>query len=231
MPTNDEALDLFRTELVAFCKEFLAHPYLCYTEHGQHCRFATRLYQAIPAGERYQILGGLRMCRVQKEYPTHRDLSRSRRQHWDVSLIAKSAELPRCRFPYDHLPLAAVVEFGLNCKLNHLRDDIQRLSHPDSNVHQGFAAHLFRLSEARERPSARDWSPRSRQLHATDVIKPLLDKTTIEVYLGVSDPTNTNPSGLWRITGSEIVTLTPPGLPPEAVSLPADQTGKIPLDS
>jgi len=99
MPTNDEAANLTRTELVAFCKEFLDYPYLCYTEHGQHCRFAARLYEVIPAGERYQTLGGHRMCRVQKEYPTHMHLGKSRRPHWDMSLIAKAAEPPRCQWP------------------------------------------------------------------------------------------------------------------------------------
>jgi len=123
---------------------------------------------------------------------------------------------------YDHLPLATVVEFGLNCDLGHLQDDIQRLSHPGSNMHQGFAAHLFRLSESQGRPSARDWSPHSRRFHAADVIQPLLAGTTIEVYLGVFDPTNMNPTGLWRITASEIVTLAPAGLSPEAASLPED---------
>lgn len=231
MPTNDEAVNLTRKELVAFCEEFLRHPYLCYTEHGQHCRFASYLYKAIPAGERYQALGGLRMCRVQKEYPTHRDLSKSRRQHWDVSLIAKADELPQCPWPYDHFPLATVVEFGLNCDLDHLQDDIQRLAHPDSNVFKGFIAHLFRLSATRERPSARDWSPHSGRLHAIDAIQPLLLGTTVEVYLGVFDPTNTTPTGLWRITASEIVTLAPAGLPPEAASLPENRIENSSLDS
>lgn len=223
MPTNYDDVTLIRNELVAFCKEFLNHPYLCYTEHGQHCRFASHLYQAIPAAERYQTLGGFRMCRVQKEYPTHRDLSKSRRQHWDVSLIAKADELPRCQWPCDHIPLAAVVEFGLNCNLDHLQDDIQRLAHSDSNVFHGFAAHLFRLSAMRDRLSARDWSPHSQRLHAIDAIQPLLVGTTVEVYLGVFDPTNTNPTGLWRITASEIVTLAPEGLPPEAAILPENR--------
>jgi len=89
-------------------------------------------------------------------------------------------------------------------------------------MHQGFAAHLFRLSESQGRPSARDWSPHSRRFHAADVIQPLLAGTTIEVYLGVFDPTNMNPTGLWRITASEIVTLAPAGLSPEAASLPED---------
>ncbi len=230
MPTNDEATNLTRKELIAFCEEFLEHPYLCYTEHGQHCRFASRLYQAIPVGERYQTIGGLRMCRVQKEYPTHKDLSKPRRQHWDVSLIAKADEPPHCP-AYDHLPLATVVEFGLNCDLDHLKDDIKRLAHPDSNVLQAFVAHLFRLSAPRERPSARDLSPHSGRLHATDVIQPLLLGTTVEDYLGVFDRTNTKPTGLWRITASDIVTLAPAGLPPEAASLPENQTEDSSLDS
>lgn len=209
MPTNDEAVNLTRRELVAFCKEFLKHPYLCYTEHGQHCRFASRLYQAMPADQRYQTLGGLRMCRVQKEYPTHRDLSKSRRQHWDVSLIAKAEELPQCRWPYDHLPLATVVEFGLNSNLDHLQDDVQRLAHTYSNVAQGFVAHLFRLSETQKRLSARDCSPHSRRLHTAQAIKPLLKGKKVEVYLAVFDPTNKNPTGLWRITADDVVTLAP----------------------
>ncbi len=195
------------------------HSYLCYTEHGQHYRFASRLYQAIPEDERYQTIGGIRICRVQKEYPTHKDLSKSRRQHWDVSLIAKANELPLFQHPCDHFPLATVVEFGLNSDLKHLQNDIKRLAHADSNVHKGFAAHLFRLSAVNERPSARDWSPRSGRLHATDAIQPLLRGTTVEVYLGVFDSTNTIQTGLWRITANEIVTLAPVGLPTDAASL------------
>ncbi len=224
MPTIDVAVDLTRREVVAFCKEFLNEPYLCYTEHGQHARFACRLYHAICEEERYQIVGGHRMCRVQKEYPTNMHLDRSRRQHWDVSLIARLPETSEGPVHYDHLPLATVVEFGLNCPQVHLKDDIERLSHPESNVHQGFIAHLYRLSVAKSRPTRRDLSPRSKKLQAADAIQPLLARTNIEIYLGVYDPTNENPSGLWRITAAEIAQVTPATPSAQAATIPEVQT-------
>jgi hypothetical protein len=227
MPTNDEAVNLTRMELIAFCEEFLVHPYLCYTEHGQHARFACQLYHAIREEERYQLVGGHRMCRVQKEYPTNMHLDRSRRQHWDVSLIARLPETPAGSVHYDHLPLATVVEFGLNCPQAHLEDDIERLSHPDSNVHQAFIAHLFRLSVAKSRPTRRDLSPRSKKLRATDVIRQLLEGTNIEVYLGVYDPTNKNPNGLWWITAAKIAPITPATPPAEAATLPDDRAEDV----
>ena len=70
MPTNAEAVKLTRDELEGFCHEFLDHPYLCYTEHGLHSRFASRLYRAMPDGQQ-DLTVGYRICRVQKEYPTH----------------------------------------------------------------------------------------------------------------------------------------------------------------
>lgn len=158
------------------------------------------------------------------------NLDRSRRQHWDVSLIANVTELPQCQQPYDHLSLAAVVEFGLNCDLDHLKDAIQRLSHHGSNLHQGFISHLFGLFASHMRPSARDWSPYSVRLHATDAIQPLLEGTTIEVYLGVIDPTNANPTGLWKITSSAIVTLATAGLPAEAAGFPEEAPEDMPRD-
>jgi hypothetical protein len=222
MPTNEVAVELTRREVVAFCKEFLKEPYLCYTEHGQHARFACQLYHALREDERYQMVGAHRMCRVQKEYPTNMHLDRSRRQHWDVSLIARWPETPAGPVHYDHLSLATVVEFGLNCTQMHLEDDIERLSHPDSNVHQGFIAHLYRLSVAKSRPTRRDLSPRSKQLRAADAIQPLLAGTNIEVYFGVYDPTNKNPTGLWRITAAEIAPITPATPPAEAATIPED---------
>ena len=41
-------VEVMRDTLTAFCKEFVAQPYLDYTEHGQHARFFTRLYNALP---------------------------------------------------------------------------------------------------------------------------------------------------------------------------------------
>jgi hypothetical protein len=59
------------------------------------------------------------MCWAQKQQPTHKDLSKSRRQHWDMSVIAKAADLSRCQWAYDHLSLATAVKFGLNGVASH----------------------------------------------------------------------------------------------------------------
>lgn len=207
MPTTDEAVDLTRRELEKFCKEYLEHPYLCYTEHGQHTRFAGQLYNAIREDERYDVVNGHRICRVQKEYPTNGKLIRPRRQHWDVSLLARTSDAQEFTFHYDHLPLATVVEFGLNAWKKHLKDDIERLSHSDSNVHQGFIAHLYRLSDAGTRPSRRDQSPNSTSILTAEEIQDLLKVKNIEVYLGVYDSTGHNATGLWKITASEAIQL------------------------
>src|SRR5262249_4344043 len=155
----------------------------------------------------------------------------SRRQHWDVSLIAQALALPFEPHPYDHLPLATVVEFGLNCPLDHLQDDIQRLSHPESNVNKGFCAHLFRLSEARGRPSQRDWAPTSGRLRPATDIQNLLTGMSIEVYLGVYDPTGTIPAGLWLVTASGVTPIPPTDAPAEIVEVPEPQTENMHLDS
>lgn len=229
MPTNAEAVTLTRDELEGFCHEFLEHPYLCYTEHGLHSRFASRLYRAMPEGSRYLTVGGYRICRTQKEYPTHMDLDRSKRQHWDVSMIAQADRLPTCVYPLDHMPSATVIEFGLNEPLAHLWDDIERLSHDGSNLHQGFAAHFYRLSENSSRPSARDCSPGAKHVRAAPAIQPLLAGTNIEVILVVVDPTKRNASGVWRITAHTIEPLTKASA--EAATVPVMQTADSPQDA
>jgi hypothetical protein len=127
-----------RSTLVEFCLDFLRWPYLCYTEHGLHALFFTRLYDALGSEERYSELNGQRFCVVQKEYPTAGNLGRSKRQHWDVSVIRHPVIVPVRTSAFDYLPLAAAIEFGLNCDSHHLEDDIQRLSHCESNVQNGF---------------------------------------------------------------------------------------------
>ena len=87
-PTNKRAMptetaELTEATLVEFCKEFVEHPYLCYTEHGLHALFFARLYAALPPDERYLEFAGKRVSVVQKEYPTHHHLDRPRRQNWD----------------------------------------------------------------------------------------------------------------------------------------------------
>ena len=77
-----------------FCKDFVEHPYRCYTEHGLHALFYTKLYNALPEPALYRDVGGREMCVIQKEYPTHDSIGRSRRQHWDIAVIKTPVVLP-----------------------------------------------------------------------------------------------------------------------------------------
>jgi hypothetical protein len=44
-----DTAELTESTLVEFCKEFVEHPYLCYTEHGLHALFFARLYERLPS--------------------------------------------------------------------------------------------------------------------------------------------------------------------------------------
>ena len=149
--------------LTGFCKEYIADPYLCYTEHGQHALYFTELYNALPENERYvsSMLPDeekIKICRIQKEYPTHDSLGKSKRQNWDISVIKNPVEVTKKKHPFDYLKLEAAIEFGLNSRIDHLVDDFLRLSHSDTNADHRCVVHLYRLSEAGNQISARDWS-------------------------------------------------------------------------
>jgi hypothetical protein len=124
----------------AFCEQFVINPYLCYTEHGQHAYFFALLYVALPESSRYLHHDGHRVCCIQKEYPTATSLGRSKRQHWDIALI-KIPTRTGDQYAYDYLQLQAVAEFGMNKHIDHLKDDIDRLSHNEANVDDKFAFH------------------------------------------------------------------------------------------
>jgi hypothetical protein len=197
-------VEVTRHTLLDFCKEFIARPYLCYTEHGLHALFFSRLYNALPEDSRYAACNGQELCVVQKEYPTAHNLGKSRRQHWDISLIKTPVVPPARPNAFDYLPLAAVVEFGLNCPSDHLEDDITRLCHPEANVDRRFVVHLYRLSSVAGKVSGRDWSPESAILCSRGSIQVVLRNRPVEVFFGVVDATGANPSGLWVITGNGI---------------------------
>lgn len=194
-------VEQIRRTLTDFCKEFLSRPYLCYTEHGLHALFFSRLYNALPAQSRYTDCNGLELCVIQKEYPTAHNLGKSRRQHWDISLIKTPVVPPDRPNAFDYLPLSAVVEFGLNCPSDHLADDITRLCHPEANVAHRFVVHLYRLSGVTNKLSGRDWAPESNILCSKDSVRVVLRNRPVEVFYGVVDATGANPSGLWVITG------------------------------
>jgi hypothetical protein len=193
-----------RRTLLDFCKEFASRPYLCYTEHGLHALFFSRLYNALPEDSRYTVCNGQELCVLQKEYPTAHNLGKSRRQHWDISLIRTPVVPPARPNAFDYLPLAAVIEFGLNCPSDHLEDDITRLCHPEANVDHRFVVHLYRLSSAANKVSGRDWAPESTILCSRDSIRVVLRNRPVEVFFGVVDATGANQPGLWLITGSGI---------------------------
>jgi hypothetical protein len=207
MPTQAELTEL---ELITFCKEFVAQPYLCYTEHGLHARFFTQLYNAFAAHglEREADFEGRQVGLIQKEYPTNHHFGRSRRQNWDTSVIEHPIVRPAALRPYDHFPLAAVVEFGLNCGPGHLISDQHRLSHQDSNVAAKMIAHVYRLSAAGNQISNRDLSPNSAailpliRIHAMAAAVP-----GVTVYYAMSDMTGRFANGVWRMTAQEPVQL------------------------
>jgi len=67
-------LEIVYQTIAAFCVEFVDHPYLCYTEHGQHALFYTKLYSALPEELRYATWQQQKICVLQKEYPTAKNL-------------------------------------------------------------------------------------------------------------------------------------------------------------
>ena len=119
--------------VAAFCREFGAHPYLCYTEHGLHALFFARLYASYPEHGRYAEWDGDRVCVVQKQYSTAASLGKPRRQYWDIAALRTRCECVRglpARHPaFDYLRLATAVKFGLNYPAAHLAEDVRRLSH------------------------------------------------------------------------------------------------------
>ena len=203
MLIEQEAADLTEKTLVEFCKEFVANPYLQYTEHGLHALFFARLYNAIQVECRYFEFLERKVCVVQKEYPTHHDLGSSRRQNWDISVITTPVVMPDHKHPYDHLPLAAVVEFSMNYDEKHITSDIKRLSHESSNVGLRLVAHLYRLG-LKKRISSRVRSTDSDKIYSKEDIQALLNSSKVVAYYGLSDESGKRPNGLWRLTGDEI---------------------------
>ena len=197
---------LVREAILSFCREFIEYPYLCYTEHGQHARFYRQLYQSIPEETRYLDWEGHKTCVIQKEYPTAGKLGKPQRQHWDIAVLQSPAEsITEGPGAFDYLRLGAVVEFALNEGEEHLIDDIERLSHTDANLAQGFIVHLYRLSQPGSPISGRDWSPNSAQVLTAENIRWLSIDKPVEIYLAVSDSTNTHTNGIWRIIDGEVI--------------------------
>ncbi|CAK8716232.1 hypothetical protein GCAAIG_05645 [Candidatus Electronema halotolerans] len=204
-----DILKTVRQAIKGFCVEFVNHPYLCYTEHGQHALFYTRLYNLLPEEERYVSYQNQRVCILQKEYPTATNLGKPKRQHWDVSVLATLPTNKLTREGYDYLPLLASIEFGLNATEEHLKDDIERLGHPDANVMQGFIVHLYRLSPSGHQFSRRDLSNKTKNMLTPQQVGDLTVGRSVEIYYGMADSTGKYQSGVWHISGDNVEPLRP----------------------
>jgi hypothetical protein len=183
--------DLVSAVLKDFCVEFYSEPYICYTEHGLHTLFFSRLYDALPENKRFFEWNGRKVCAIQKEYATAHALGKSKRQHWDIAVL-RNPLATRKEYPYDFFEIDAAVEFGLNAGESHLREDMRRLAHPYSNVRTKFVAHFYRISEG---ISKRDLSPRSTRIWPGQSMKKKEDllaeirKTNVTVYYVLVDST------------------------------------------
>jgi hypothetical protein len=201
-------LEIVRQNIVSFCLEYVKCPYLCYTEHGQHALFFAKLYSSLPEDLRYATYQHHKVCILQKEYPTATDLGKSQRQHWDVAILSVplTSGIDGSK-TYDYLKLAAAIEFGLNEASGHLEDDIERLGKSSPNVEQGFIVHLYRLSNAEQKISGRDWSQNSTRVLTHEQVSILSRGKSAEIYYGMADSTGKYNPGVWHIKSGQMSKL------------------------
>jgi hypothetical protein len=198
--------DLIQQVIRQFTLDFIANPYLCYTEHGLHALFYSMLYQAMPPGARTTHWGDHNVGVIQKEYPTAGNLGKPQRQHWDIAVIKTPPEsiIEGMTGSYDYLKLAAVVEFGMNESREHLVDDIERLSHPAANLEYGAVVHLYRLSKPGALVSHRDWSTSSKRILSVEAVAELVEGRSVDLYYGLSDCTGKFKTGAWLVKAGKI---------------------------
>jgi len=182
-----------------FCFEFLARPYLCYTEHGLHALFYASLVGNIPEKKRLVRVGDKDIHVVQKEYPMVDKQGRSKRAHWDIAVLDDVQTSNRQRW-YDTLGLNSAIEFGLNESIDHLRRDVQRLSHEESGMKRGYIVHLHRFSRFVTR---RDWIRKHARAATTASIDSILRKEgrNVTAYFVVVDGVTGMRGGPWRLDG------------------------------
>jgi len=189
--------EIVEETLETLTREFIANPYLCYTEQGFHALFFCMLFNRLPDEERYVQLGDKKVSIIQKEYPTSHRLKDSRRGHWDIAVLQKP--LTSTKSPaYDFLKVDSAVEFGLNESLRHLEGDIKRLSEKESNVAHKFIAHFYRLSNAE---SLRDWNPRSKRIVLSEEVAERVKGTDIVAYYALVDRTRSLGQALKIVDG------------------------------
>jgi len=102
----------------------------------------------------------------------------------------------------------AVVEFGMNEAEAHLSNDMARLCHEDANVTHRFIVHSYRLSQAGNLFSGRDWSPNSPRILSLEKVSHLSIGKPIEIYYALVDDTGHYQSGVWVVNQGEVTALT-----------------------
>ncbi len=156
---------------------------------------------------------------------THDKRLKTRRANWDISILSENqsgTHEGKLRW-FDCLKLNSAVEFGLNpTEVDHLEDDIERLSHPESGVEHGFVVHLYRLSKGVTR---KDWGAKwSRRIWSSDRLKTfvseidmnkLIEKNKGKVigYWALYDDIIGKRKGPYRIDGKSEPYLLPGGWP------------------
>jgi hypothetical protein len=199
-------LENIRNTIIEFCRIFVLHPYLCYTEHGLHALFYTKLYNNLPEEQRYITYKNQKVCVIQKEYPTAGKLGKPKRQHWDIAILNPEQEdTYTAGCSYDYLKLLAAIEFGMNESREHLEDDIKRLCHDEANLEHRFIVLLYRLSKSGKRFSNRDWSSSSPRIMTTEDVRHLSVGKPVEIFLGLCDSTGIHANGVWNIRAGQVV--------------------------
>jgi hypothetical protein len=201
-------MKIIENVIAEFCRDFVRHPYYCYTEHGIHAAFYANLATALP--NKYAVWNDQRVGLVQKEYPTATALGKPRRQHWDIAVLANPLRPVKSRPAgapeYDYLHLDAAIEFSLNEGENHLTDDLQRLEQAEY-VANPYIVQLYRLSPAGARFSGRDRSPDSSHIVPLESVVRLSKKYRATVFYARADAADSTSNGIWRIAASRTSTI------------------------
>jgi hypothetical protein len=159
------------------------------------------LYEALDPAQRYLTCMHQKVCAIQKEYPTAGKLGKPQRQHWDIAVIKSPIEYAHNKRPfYDYFTLESIIEFGMNENKEHLEDDIMRVCHPDTNAEHKYIIHLYRLSEAGNQFSRRDWSSSSKQVLTVDDVKSMIPAgASVGIFYGMHNQTDKSRNGVWLI--------------------------------
>jgi len=196
--------DIVEETIERFCFEFLDSPYLCYTEHGIHALFYHRFLERMPEERRIIKANGKDICIIQKEYCTWDKLIRTRRANWDIAVLCEnqSGNRDKDHYWYDCLELNSVIEFGLNPgESNHVRGDVERLSHEKARVNRKYIVHLYRFSQATTR---KDWkTDKPKALVRPDKINDMIKENGNKViaYWALYNDKTGKGEGPYRIDG------------------------------